>query len=146
MIFLPASCDRCGEVGLIPGPECVDGRATCETCGGLAFALVGPAVPESDVLLFNELCWAIEQSSLAAADAAQLALALSDATTPGEGMELLDLAVTWFPSLSPLRPALAANLTRTRHAFSMVGLILAERSASRSAKRRIQGAPFAAER
>ncbi|RYZ07589.1 MAG: hypothetical protein EOO73_11465 [Myxococcales bacterium] len=131
MLFLPASCDSCGEVRLISRDECIDGKATCEACGGLAFAFAGPVIAESEVLLFNELCWAVENSGLTTSDAAQLALALSEAPTRGEEMQMLDLAVSWFPNLEPLRAALAGNLNRARHAFSMVGLILAERSVAR---------------
>lgn len=133
MIFLPASCDSCGEVRLISGDECVDGEATCEVCGGLMFAFPGPVVPESEVLLFNELCWAVEESRLTTSDAAQLALALCEASARGEEMEMLELAVSWFPHMDPLRATLAVNLNRARHAFSMVGLILAERSTPRVA-------------
>jgi len=116
---------------LVTGTNCIDNKALCGSCGGLVLVVNGWAFPEGDVQLFNALCAAIEKSALPATDLAQLAAALVDSAMTCTEVETLELAVFWIPSLAPVCSLLASSPARARHAFSMIDLILTERSKTR---------------
>lgn len=131
MLFLPGSCETCTRVQLVSAESCIEGKAQCGTCGGLVFALGGLAYSEEDVPLFDELCTAVARAHLAPLEAAQLALALSDAAVGNDEQETVELAMFWFPALAPLRAILESNPSRAREAVIMLDTILWERSKTR---------------
>ncbi len=131
MMFLPGSCESCGDVQLVSSVDCIGGRALCSSCGGLVLVVSHCAFSEHSATLFIELCFAIDRSQISPLESAQLALKLADASMgQGEG-KALELVALRFPELSSLRPIFRSSPACARQAFAMVAIILGERSKRR---------------
>lgn len=141
MIFLPSSCERCGNIALISTADCMAERARCGSCAGPVTILRGPAYPEGDVLLFNELVALIEVSGLVGVFAEQLAFALETARFVFDEQEALRLLALRVPGFGPLAPLLNANVERARQALSMSDTIL--RALAKDRRSGVHGGPDA---
>jgi len=123
MALLTTFCRRCAQVALSDQQHLLNGRLPCESCGDNVLVAPGYSFSEDDRELFEDLKQVVDDRTIEAEEAKQIATHIGSVLRSGVDHDLLERLTNRLPGLLPIQTAAGTNRPARQRALRLLRAI-----------------------